>query len=99
MNLLSPTYREAYPCIAIAPQCPDGKQWMDIPSWGTGSYSTDAIPENETMKAVIGLLENVKSTYQVDDSRVYLTGLSMGGYGSWDALVRHPNLFAGAVIC
>jgi predicted peptidase len=36
----------------------------------------------------------------VNDNRVYITGLSMGGYGTWDALARRPNFFAAALpIC
>ena len=99
MNLLSPSNREEYPCIAIAPQCPAGKQWMDIPSWDYGSYQIDEIPENEIMTAVINLIKEVESTYRVDSRRIYIAGLSMGGYGAWDAIIRYSDLFAGAVIC
>jgi predicted peptidase len=40
------------------------------------------------------LLDEVISTYQVDASRVYLTGLSMGGYGSWWLATAYPDKFA-----
>ena len=37
---------------------------------------------------------------QVDPHRIYVMGLSMGGYGTWDAIQRRPNFFAAAVpIC
>ena len=32
--------------------------------------------------------------YSIDPQRIYLTGLSMGGYGTWDLLARKPDLFA-----
>ena len=32
---------------------------------------------------LIGLLDEIESKYDVDKDRVYLTGLSMGGFGSW----------------
>jgi predicted peptidase len=36
----------------------------------------------------------------IDPKRIYITGLSMGGYGTWDAIYRRPNLFAAAApIC
>ena len=36
----------------------------------------------------------------IDERRIYLTGLSMGGFGSWDLLEHHPDVFAAAVpIC
>jgi len=46
------------------------------------------------------LLNHVIKTYQVDEQRVYLTGLSMGGYGSWSMAAAYPNRFAAVVpIC
>jgi len=46
------------------------------------------------------LLDHLQSTLRVDVDRVYVTGLSMGGYGSWDLLARAPERFAAAVpIC
>lgn len=38
--------------------------------------------------------------YRIDPDRVYLTGLSMGGYGTWDLAVRHPETYAAiAPLC
>jgi len=49
---------------------------------------------------LIEVLDEVESKYRVDAKRVYLTGLSMGGYGTWDAAVRYPERFAAiAPIC
>lgn len=47
-----------------------------------------------------GLLDEVKAKYRVDPDRVHLTGLSMGGYGSWSLAIAHPDEFAALVpIC
>jgi len=47
-----------------------------------------------------GLLDEVEKKYPVDKSRVYLTGLSMGGYGAWALAAYEPNRFAAvAPIC
>ena len=43
------------------------------------------------------LLNDVVDRYRVDRSRLYLTGLSMGGCATWDWVLRRPNLFAAAV--
>jgi len=52
------------------------------------------------LEAVEALLADVVRTHNVDESRVYLTGLSMGGYGSWALAIRSPGLFAAvAPIC
>lgn len=47
-----------------------------------------------------GLLDEVIAKYRVDADRVYLTGLSMGGYGTWTLAAAHPERFAAiAPIC
>lgn len=49
---------------------------------------------------VLALLDDVIERYQVDPKRVYLTGLSMGGYGTWSLGISHPGRFAAIVpIC
>ncbi|HZL89739.1 MAG TPA: prolyl oligopeptidase family serine peptidase [Pirellulaceae bacterium] len=46
------------------------------------------------------LVEHVANTYQVDPKRMYVTGLALGGTGTWDMLAKHPGKFAAAVpIC
>jgi len=49
---------------------------------------------------LLGLLDEVIKNYQVDENRVYLTGLSMGGYGTWSLGLKYPDRFAAiAPIC
>ena len=49
---------------------------------------------------VIALLDEVSQKYSIDPDRVYLTGLSMGGFGTWDTAARYPQRFAAiAPIC
>jgi predicted peptidase len=49
---------------------------------------------------LLALLDDVIAKHKVDTSRVYLTGLSMGGYGSWSLGIRNPDRFATlAPIC
>lgn len=60
-------------------------------------------PENEwwqsdTLVALVG--EVIEAHPRVDPERVYVTGLSMGGYGTWQLIVDYPDLFAAAIpIC
>jgi predicted peptidase len=44
------------------------------------------------------LLDSIESQYAVDRSREYVTGLSMGGFGTWAMLAEFPNRFAAAVM-
>jgi predicted peptidase len=49
---------------------------------------------------VLALLDEVEAGLNVDAARVYLTGLSMGGFGAWSLGMRHPQRFAALVpIC
>ena len=51
-------------------------------------------------REVITLLDEVSQKYSVDPDRVYLTGLSMGGFGTWETSARYPERFAAiAPIC
>ncbi len=87
------------PCIIVAPQCPTGNQWVDTP-WKNGAYSVDQIPESNEMKAVVELVGELEGKYTVDSDRIYAIGLSMGGFATWDALMRHNDIFAAGIpIC
>jgi predicted peptidase len=55
---------------------------------------------SEYIDTLTALLDHIAGTYRVDRTRVYLTGLSMGGYGSWHLATEHPERFAAVVpIC
>lgn len=50
--------------------------------------------------ALVGLVESIQARYRVDPARVYVTGLSMGGYGTWLLAQKHPGRFAAvAPVC
>ena len=56
-------------------------------------------PEKELWQSepLLQLLDHVSEKYAVDTKRIYLTGLSMGGYGAWQLGLRHPDRFAALV--
>lgn len=48
----------------------------------------------------LAILDEVQKTYKIDSKRIYLTGLSMGGAGTWSLAAAHPNRWAAIVpIC
>ncbi|MFO7321828.1 MAG: prolyl oligopeptidase family serine peptidase [Chloroflexota bacterium] len=52
------------------------------------------------LDALMALLDEVQTTYPVDADRVYLTGLSMGGMGTWALAAAYPDRFAAiAPVC
>jgi predicted peptidase len=87
-----------YPCFVVAPQCPKEQKWVDV-NWSAPSHETPAQaagPLRLAMAAIAGL----EKEFSVDPARIYVTGLSMGGYGTWDAIARYPGRFAAAApIC
>lgn len=89
---------EKYPCFVIAPQCPQKTQWVAAP-WAADSHE---MPDEPTapLRMAIELVAALQDEFSIDADRLYVTGLSMGGFGTWDALQRHPKLFAAAApIC
>ena len=97
-DMLAYSRETGNPAIIIAPQCPRGKQWVETP-WGADSHSMPKEP-SVPMRMTIELLERTMSELPVDRKRVYVTGLSMGGFGTWDIIQRHPDIFAAAIpIC
>ncbi len=59
-------------------------------------------PDNQTWNGddLLRLLDDIQAAHAVDTTRVYLTGLSMGGFGTWSLGLRHPERFAAiAPIC
>lgn len=97
-DFLNPDRRKKYPCYVVAPQCASDKKWVEV-DWSAKSHVQ---PENASvsMQLVHDLVVEMIETANVNKNRVYITGLSMGGYGTWDAIARFPDLFAAAVpIC
>ena len=82
-------------CFVLAPQCPTDDVWAPF-----GPRGSKPVEQTMAMKAVVTTIEKILSEENIDTSRIYLTGLSMGGYGSWDLAARHPGWFAAVVpIC
>jgi predicted peptidase len=75
---------DRFPCIVVMPQCRAGSWW------------TEPGMEQLALKA----LDQAIREFKGDTRRVYLTGLSMGGYGTWSLASKHPARFAAlAPIC
>jgi len=85
-------------CIVVAPQCPAGEKWS-IVDWSQDKITFSDEP-SEPMRLTQALIDDLATRYDVDTDRMYIMGLSMGGYGSWEAICRWPGRFAAAApIC
>jgi predicted peptidase len=71
-------------------------QWVDVP-WAEGAYAIAKTPVSKPMAAVLKLLASLRDELPINANRLLVTGLSMGGYGTWDIVERNPALFAGAI--
>jgi predicted peptidase len=67
--------------IIVAPDCPSPNGWNN--------------PESD--KAVTALLHHILKNYEIDRSRLLVTGYSMGGHGTWYMAAEHPELFTAAI--
>lgn len=76
----------------VCPQCPDGGWWNALgKTQGLGVKNLDL---------VMKVLEDLPNYCSVDTNRYYVTGVSMGGYGTFNIISAYPNKFAAAVpIC
>ena len=81
----------------IAGQCPADKQWVDTP-WSLMAHRMPEKP-SESLALMIELIEKTMKELPVDRNQVLVTGISMGGYGTWDIVQRHPDWFAAAMPC
>jgi len=77
------THIDRWPAIVVMPQCRKDTWW-----------SSDAKMEAQAFAA----LEKSMKEFHGDPSRVYLSGLSMGGYGSWAYATKHPGKFAAMIV-
>ncbi|HEU4387931.1 MAG TPA: prolyl oligopeptidase family serine peptidase [Blastocatellia bacterium] len=73
---------ERFRCIVVLPQCSKNRWWTE--------------PDMESV-ALEALEASIKE-FNGDRSRIYLTGLSMGGYGTWSIARKHPGEFAALVV-
>jgi predicted peptidase len=95
---LSEQIQRTHPSFVLAPQAnpPRGSAW--VRQW----RKPEAIDgsQREPLEIVIELIDELQKEFVIDPARLYVTGLSMGGFGAWSAITRYPEKFAAAVpIC
>ena len=76
------------PCIVLTPKCPK----EDPYGWGN-SYDAQISP---MMAKTYEMMDMIKKTFNIDSTRYYIYGSSMGGFGTYGAIKKNPELFAAA---
>jgi predicted peptidase len=74
-------HMERFPMVVVMPQCPANSHWT----------------ERQAAKQAIAALDRAVAEFNGDPERIYLTGLSMGGAGTWYLASRYPHKFAAVV--
>jgi len=99
-SLLKSLLKQPEPVMILAPQCPPGMEnWWVTKIARTADYAAAKEP-SPSLEVALELCRHLVETKQADPDRLYITGLSLGGFGTWDAIQRNPEMFAAAVpIC
>lgn len=77
----SDSVRTEHPSFVIFPQCPSNYYWAN----------------DNPMQALKSLIDDFASKNNVDKNRIYIVGISMGAYGTYEMVARNPGMFAAAI--
>ena len=95
--------RSRYPAIILFPQCPVNESWANTirteikDSLGGFRLDTLARPK-KTTQLLLNFIDTLAASGGIDKNRIYIGGLSMGGFGTFEILWRRPDLFAAAIV-
>ena len=82
-----------FPCFVIAPVSGRQAVWAKPESWDEERW----LDRQERNPDVIGLIDGMIQSSPIDPTRIYVTGQSMGGIGTFGIIAKRPDLFAAAV--
>ncbi|MCL4371211.1 MAG: alpha/beta hydrolase-fold protein, partial [Chloroflexi bacterium] len=95
-HLNDPSVQSRWPSFIVVPQLDGLSRWVNVPpSQGSYKMAPEPTAELRMAKDIVDLLRQKYAN--VDPNRLYITGISLGGYGTWDAIERWPGYFAAAV--
>jgi dienelactone hydrolase len=90
-NMTKFVTQDKYPHFLLAPHATNPNY-----GFGGGVEGSATAAEHPTRPVLYGILDQVRSEYNIDPRRIYVTGISMGCYGTWDIIMRKPAYFAAA---
>jgi predicted peptidase len=82
----TPENQSKHPCFVVAPQCPENQTW-----------STSGAEPDAPLLLALELLSELRKEWSIDSQRLYITGQSMGGFGTWAAISAYPKMFSAAI--
>lgn len=101
---IDPTTRKNFPAYVLFPQCPGDTYWASATiDRSTNPFKIEldySKPIPEGLEATVELVRRLIKTEKIDKKRIYITGLSMGAMGTFEAVHRYPKIWAAALpIC
>ena len=96
--------RKNFPAIVVFPQCPEESFWavtkIDRSTTPLKIEFDYTAEPNWPLAAANELVKKISKEESVDKSRIYISGLSMGGMGTFESVYRYPDIYAAALpIC
>lgn len=92
---ISPESQHKYPAFVLAPQADPNLAPTWVRQWRASPRPDPA--RAEPLELVLEAIDELADELSIDERRVYLTGYSMGAFGTWIAISRYPEKFAAAV--
>ena len=88
--------QKKFPCYVLAPQSNRGWVRYDPAKLEKGDYEMVSGP-GQGVSLALEVIDAVRREFSIDDHRIYVTGQSMGGAGTWNMIASRPGFFAAAV--
>jgi predicted peptidase len=105
--LTSKEVQGKHPCFVLIPQCRSGDdsqgrphnwvKWEDQGLKPPAEWLVSDAEPSDQLRASMAILDIVAQDNPIDEERIYLAGMSMGGSGAWDWAAREPKRFAAVV--
>jgi predicted peptidase len=93
-----PENQRRFPCYVVAPQTDRG--WMRYGDPAPGDSVARVVPVlGDGARLALEIVDGLVKEFHVDPGRIYVTGQSMGGGGTWHLTAQRPGFFAAAVAC
>jgi predicted peptidase len=84
---ISVDVQKKYPAFVIAPQCPENEMWATV----------ERAKPTRQLRIVEELLSSIQKQFNINSQQFYVSGQSMGGFGTWALISEHPETFAAAI--
>jgi predicted peptidase len=93
-----PENQKRFPCYVVVPQTDRG--WVRYAPPSPGDSVARVVPGlGDGARLVFEIVDGLRREFAIDERRIYVTGQSMGGAGTWHMTAQRPRLFAAAVAC